>query len=79
MVRQFRGYRNHLDLQAFRGKQTKTRVKKKRKLCFDSNNNGRKEDLLTAVSPSVQASLPILYEALLSSRYINKMKLHKKN
>jgi len=30
MARQFRDCRNHLDLQALRGKQIKTRVKKKR-------------------------------------------------
>jgi len=56
-----------------KGKQIKTRIKKK-KLRFDSNNNERK-DLLTPVSFSVQACSHFSIKLSSPLSYINKTKI----
>jgi len=53
-ARQLRGYRSHLYSQTQNKEANKNKNKEEKKLRFDSNNNKRK-DLLTPVSPSVQA------------------------
>ena len=72
MVKQSRGYQIHLDCKQIRGKETKTKAKKK-KLRFDSNNTERK-DLLTPMSSSVQACSHSSMKLISPLSYIKKSK-----
>ena len=73
MAKQSQGYWIHLDYKHIRGKQIKTKLKKKKKLRFDSNNNERKY-LLTPLSPSVQACSHSSMKLVSPLSYINESK-----
>ena len=74
-ARQLRGYRSHLDSQTKKREAIKNKSKEdKKKLRFDLNNNERKEERLTLMSRSVQASLSFSMKLISHFSYINKNK-----